>query len=71
MRRLERPPAPQEALDRLESMLQDGFGLRAFLRHLPPGSTLAEAQMLREKLIQAQRVPCSFLDARYGIVRAK
>ena len=60
-----------EALAQLESMLQDGFGLRAFLRHLPTGATLAEAQLLREKLTQAQRTPCSFLDARYGIVRPR
>lgn len=60
-----------EALAQLEAMLQDGFGLRVFLRHLPPGATLAEAQLLREKLTQAQRTPCSFLDARYGIVRGR
>lgn len=60
-----------EALAQLEAMLQDGLGLRAFLRHLPPGATLAEAQLLREKLTQAQRTPCSFLDKMYGIERPK
>ncbi len=69
MRRLKLPPSPLEAITSLEYMLRDGFGLRAFLRHLPPGATLAEAQLLREKLTQAQRTPCSFLDARYGIER--
>ena len=69
MHRLERPPVPMEALASLESMLQENLGLRLFLRHLPPGATLAEARFLREKLTQAQRRPCSFLDARYGIER--
>jgi hypothetical protein len=69
MRRLDRPPSPKEALEQLEALFQEGLGLRAFLQHLPPGATLAEAQLLREKLTQAQRTPCSFLDARYGIVR--
>lgn len=60
-----------EALASLESMLRDNFGLRVFLRHLPDGATLADAQLLREKLTQAQRRPCSFLDARYGIERPR
>lgn len=69
MHRMERPLVGKEALEQLESMLRENFGVRAFLRHLPPGATLAEAQLLREKLTQAQRTPCSFLDERYGIVR--
>lgn len=71
MHRTERPPATLEALAQLESMLRENFGVRAFLRHLPPGATLADAQHLREKLIQAQRTPCRFLDERYGIVRPR
>jgi len=71
MHRTERPPAPLEALEQLESMLRENFGVRAALRHLPPGATLGEAQLLREKLTQAQRTPCSFLDERYGIARPR
>jgi hypothetical protein len=50
-------------------MLRENLGVRLFLRHLPAGPTPAEAQELREKLTQAQRRPCFFLDGRCGIKR--
>ena len=71
MHRQDLPLAPLEALNALESMYREGFGLRIFLRHLPPGATLGDAQRLREKILQAQRRPCRFLDERYGIERPR
>jgi hypothetical protein len=50
-------------------MLRSQDGLRQLLALMPAGSTLEDARRLREKTMQKQRRPCSFLDRDLGIER--
>ncbi len=52
-----------------EAMLRAQGGLRDLLVLMPAGSTLRDARRLREKTMQRQRTPCSFLDEDLGIRR--
>jgi hypothetical protein len=70
MRRRTVPPTLEQAVTRFEAMLRSKDGLRHLLALMPAGSTLEDARRLREKTMQKQRRPCSFLDRDLGIERA-
>lgn len=69
MRRRSPAPTLEQAWARFELMLRSNDGLKQLLALMPPGSTLQDARRLREKTMQQQRTPCSFLDRDLGIDR--
>ena len=52
-----------------ERMLRSQHGLRLLLAGMPRGATLEHARVLHQKLKQAGRRRCSFLDDELGIRR--
>jgi hypothetical protein len=69
VRRRAPAPTPDQAVATFEAMLRSQDGLRQLLALMPAGSTLEDARRLREKTMQKQRRPCSFLDRDLGIER--
>jgi hypothetical protein len=69
MRRRSPAPTLEQAWVRFETMLVSNEGLKQLLALMPSGSTLQDARRLREKTMQKQRRPCSFLDRDLGIDR--
>ncbi|MHB8416708.1 MAG: hypothetical protein ACYDCL_01440 [Myxococcales bacterium] len=69
MRRRSPQPSRAESLRQLEGLVEAQSGLRLLLAKLPPGATLDDARRLREKILQTDRRPCSFLDGPLGIRR--
>ena len=69
MRRRSPPPTVEQSIAACEAMLRSKQGLHDLLALMPPGSTLEDARRLREKTMQKQRQPCSFLDRDLGITR--
>ncbi|MEW6273389.1 MAG: hypothetical protein AB1689_29265 [Thermodesulfobacteriota bacterium] len=59
-----------DALAILAALMREGLGLRLLLAHLPPGSTAADARLLRERILQQGRRPSRLLDRALGIERA-
>jgi len=60
---------PTPALAALERMMRAQDGLRLLLTQLPPGSTLADARRVRERIAQEGRRPCRMLERALGIDR--
>jgi hypothetical protein len=58
-----------EGLADFDEMMWSKQGLKLLLAKMPEGSTLADAERLRERVKQMGRQPCSFLDEELGIER--
>jgi len=65
MRRRDEGPL-DDSLARFEELQRSGEGLELLRASMKPGATLAEARRLRERIMQAGRTPCSFLDETAG-----
>jgi hypothetical protein len=63
-------PDPTTALASVAAMMKDGLALRLLLAHLPPGATLADARLLRERILQRGRRPSRLLGEALGTERA-
>ena len=61
-------PLPERLAD-FRAMMESQQGLKLLQAKMPPGSTLADAKRLRERVKQQGRQPCSFLDKEFGIER--